>query len=175
MMPSHVDAPQSGLRSRKQQKRPKSNAWVLRAERKWIWRLQAVSHATMNVWIRLAVCAAPAVLAGTVVVAQMAQPETAPGASQAQGPFELVDPKVLRVCADPHNLPYSDTNGAGFENRIAELFAKELGKGISFTWFPNAPGFVSRTLALYKCDIIMGVRSEEHTSELQSLRHLVCR
>src|SRR5262245_39590118 len=157
MMPSHVDAPQSGLRSRKQQKRPKSNAWVLRAERKWIWRLQAVSHATMNVWIRLAVCAAPAVLAGTVVVAQMAQPETAPGASQAQGPFELVDPKVLRVCADPHNLPYSDTNGAGFENRIAELFAKELGKGISFTWFPNAPGFVSKTLAFYKCDIIMGV------------------
>jgi quinoprotein dehydrogenase-associated probable ABC transporter substrate-binding protein len=61
------------------------------------------------------------------------------------------------VCADPHNLPYSDTNGAGFENRIADLFAKELGKSISFTWFPNAPGFVSKTLALYKCDIIMGM------------------
>jgi quinoprotein dehydrogenase-associated probable ABC transporter substrate-binding protein len=91
------------------------------------------------------------------VVAQITQPETAPGASQSQGPFELVDTKVFRVCADPHNLPYSDTNGAGFENRIAELFAKELGKGISFTWFPNAPGFVSKTLALYKCDIIMGV------------------
>jgi quinoprotein dehydrogenase-associated probable ABC transporter substrate-binding protein len=91
------------------------------------------------------------------VVAQITQPETGPGASQSQGPFELVDTKVFRVCADPHNLPYSDTNGAGFENRIAELFAKELGKGISFTWFPNAPGFVSKTLALYKCDIIMGV------------------
>jgi quinoprotein dehydrogenase-associated probable ABC transporter substrate-binding protein len=111
----------------------------------------------MSVWIRLAICVAPAVLAGTVVVAQITQPETAPGASQSQGPFELVDTKVFRVCADPHNLPYSDTNGAGFENRIAELFAKELGKGISFTWFPNAPGFVSKTLALYKCDIIMGV------------------
>jgi quinoprotein dehydrogenase-associated probable ABC transporter substrate-binding protein len=111
----------------------------------------------MSVWIRLAICVAPAVLAGTVVVAQITQPETGPGASQSQGPFELVDTKVFRVCADPHNLPYSDTNGAGFENRIAELFAKELGKGISFTWFPNAPGFVSKTLALYKCDIIMGV------------------
>jgi len=111
----------------------------------------------MSIWFRLAVCVAPAVLAGTVAVAQMIQPETAPGAPQSQGPFELVDPKVFRVCADPHNLPYSDTNGAGFENRIAELFAKELGKGISFTWFPNAPGFVSKTLALYKCDIIMGV------------------
>ena len=52
---------------------------------------------------------------------------------------------------------YSDTNGAGFENKISELFAKELGKAISFTWFPNAPGFVRQTLALYKCDIIMGV------------------
>jgi quinoprotein dehydrogenase-associated probable ABC transporter substrate-binding protein len=76
---------------------------------------------------------------------------------QSQGPFELVDPKVFRVCADPHNLPYSDTNGAGFENKIAEFFAQELGKSISFTWFPNAPGFVSRTLAIYKCDIIMGM------------------
>src|SRR5262245_44691153 len=129
----------------------------------------------MKLWIRLVICTGAAVFAGTVAFAQIAPPGNAPGTPQSQGPFELVDPKVFRVCADPHNLPYSDTNGAGFENRIAELFAKELGKGISFTWFPNAPGFVSRTLALYKCDIIMGVRSEEHTSELQSLRHLVCR
>src|SRR5262245_35092488 len=129
----------------------------------------------MKLWIPLAICAGAAVFAGAMAFAQMAPPANAPGASQSQGPFELVDPKVFRVCADPHNLPYSDTTGAGFENKIAELFAKELGKGISFTWFPNATGFVSRTLALYKCDIIMGVRSEEHTSELQSLRHLVCR
>ena len=109
----------------------------------------------MKPW--LVICAGAAVFASTVAFAQMTPPANAPGASQSQGPFELVDPKVFRVCADPHNLPYSDTNGAGFENRIAELFAKELGKSISFTWFPNAPGFVSRTLALYKCDIIMGV------------------
>jgi quinoprotein dehydrogenase-associated probable ABC transporter substrate-binding protein len=93
----------------------------------------------------------------TLAFAQIAPPGTAPGVVQSQGPFELVDPKVFRVCADPHNLPYSDTNGAGFENKIAELFAQELGKSISFTWFPNAPGFVSRTLAIYKCDIIMGM------------------
>src|SRR5512133_2783860 len=98
----------------------------------------------MKPW--LVICAGAAVFASTVAFAQMTPPANAPGASQSQGPFELVDPKVFRVCADPHNLPYSDTNGAGFENRIAELFAKELGKSISFTWFPNAPGFVSRTL-----------------------------
>src|SRR5215831_2152074 len=108
-------------------------------------------------WICLAVCVAPAVLVASGASAQGGPPDAAAGAVQSQAPFELVDPKVFRVCADPHNLPYSDTNGAGFENKIAELFAQELGKSISFTWFPNAPGFVSRTLAIYKCDIIMGV------------------
>ncbi|MGC1819555.1 MAG: quinoprotein dehydrogenase-associated putative ABC transporter substrate-binding protein, partial [Pseudolabrys sp.] len=108
-------------------------------------------------WIRLAVCTAPAALVAAGASAQGRSPDAAAGAAQPQGPFELVDPKVFRVCADPHNLPYSDTTNSGFENKIAELFAKELGKNISFTWFPNAPGFVSKTLALYKCDIIMGM------------------
>lgn len=108
-------------------------------------------------WIRLAVCTAPAALVAAGASAQGRSPDAAAGVAQPQGPFELVDPKVFRVCADPHNLPYSDTTNSGFENKIAELFAKELGKNISFTWFPNAPGFVSKTLALYKCDIIMGM------------------
>jgi quinoprotein dehydrogenase-associated probable ABC transporter substrate-binding protein len=75
----------------------------------------------------------------------------------AQAPFELVDPKVFRVCGDPRNMPFSDTAGEGFENRLAELFAKALGKTVAYTWYPNAPGFVRRTLAIYKCDIIMGM------------------
>jgi quinoprotein dehydrogenase-associated probable ABC transporter substrate-binding protein len=119
---------------------------------------QAIAACGMNFWLRLMVFAVPAMLAGAGASAQIGPPaDTAPGASQSQGPFELVDPKVFRVCADPHNLPYSDANGSGFENRIAELFANELGKSISFTWYPNAPGFVSKTLTLYKCDIIMGM------------------
>jgi quinoprotein dehydrogenase-associated probable ABC transporter substrate-binding protein len=64
---------------------------------------------------------------------------------------------VFRVCGDPHNLPFSDTEGAGFENKLAELMAKALGKGVAYTWYPNAPGFVRRTLAIYKCDVIMGM------------------
>jgi quinoprotein dehydrogenase-associated probable ABC transporter substrate-binding protein len=99
----------------------------------------------------------PAMLAGGAALAQGEPPTGAPGATQSQAPFELVDPKVLRVCADPHDLPYSDTNGAGFENRIAELLASELGKSLAFTWYPNAPGFVRQTLAAYKCDLIMGM------------------
>jgi len=109
-------------------------------------------------WLGLALCAAvPVFLAGAGALAQGGPPSATSGAAQSQGPFELIDPKIFRVCADPHDMPYSDTSGAGFENRIAELLARELGKGISYTWYPNAPGFVRRTLALYKCDIIMGV------------------
>ena len=39
---------------------------------------------------------------------------------------ELVDPKTFRVCADPRNLPFSNEAGEGFENKLAELFARKL-------------------------------------------------
>ena len=42
--------------------------------------------------------------------------------------IELVDPRVLRVCADPRNLPFSDEKGSGFENKLAELFAEKCTK-----------------------------------------------
>jgi quinoprotein dehydrogenase-associated probable ABC transporter substrate-binding protein len=78
--------------------------------------------------------------------------------ARAQGPsIELIDPNVLRVCADPHNMPFSTERGEGFENRIADLLAKKLGKGISYTWHPGSPGFVRNTLGAYKCDVIMGM------------------
>jgi quinoprotein dehydrogenase-associated probable ABC transporter substrate-binding protein len=71
--------------------------------------------------------------------------------------LELVDPKILRVCADPHNMPFSTDKGEGFENKLAELFAVQLGKSLSYTWYPQAPGFVRNTLRAYKCDVVMGV------------------
>jgi quinoprotein dehydrogenase-associated probable ABC transporter substrate-binding protein len=70
--------------------------------------------------------------------------------------IELVDPKVLRVCADPRSMPFSNQNGEGFENKLAELFAQKLGKSLAYTWYPQAPGFVRNTLGAYKCDVIMG-------------------
>ena len=71
--------------------------------------------------------------------------------------LELVDPKMLRVCADPHNMPFSSESGDGFENKLAELLAGQLGKGLAYTWYPQAPGFVRNTLRAYKCDLLMGV------------------
>ncbi|MCX8280178.1 substrate-binding domain-containing protein [Phyllobacterium sp. 0TCS1.6C] len=70
---------------------------------------------------------------------------------------ELVDPNVLRVCADPSNMPFSDQSGGGFENRLADLVAAKTGrKSVSYTWYPMATGFVRNTLRSNRCDIIMG-------------------
>ena len=71
--------------------------------------------------------------------------------------IELVDPKVLRVCADPNNLPLSNDKGEGFENKIAEFLAKRLGKSLAYTFYPGATGFVRMTLMSHKCDVIMGI------------------
>jgi quinoprotein dehydrogenase-associated probable ABC transporter substrate-binding protein len=70
--------------------------------------------------------------------------------------IELVDPKVLRVCADPRNMPFSDEQGEGFENKLAELLAQKLGKSLAYVWYPQATGFVRNTLGAHKCDVIMG-------------------
>jgi quinoprotein dehydrogenase-associated probable ABC transporter substrate-binding protein len=69
---------------------------------------------------------------------------------------ELVDPKVFRVCADPRNLPFSDEAGAGFENKLAEMFAQKLGEPTSYTYYPQVIGFVRNTLNALRCDVIMG-------------------
>lgn len=70
--------------------------------------------------------------------------------------IELVDAKVLRVCADPSNLPFSNEKGEGYENKIAELLAKKLGKGLAYTFYPGSTGFVRLTLMSHKCDVIIG-------------------
>jgi mxaJ protein len=82
--------------------------------------------------------------------------------AQGQAPglgaeVELVDPHVFRVCADPNNMPFSDTKGDGFENKLAELMASKLGEPVSYTYFPQVIGFVRNTLGADRCDVVMGV------------------
>jgi quinoprotein dehydrogenase-associated probable ABC transporter substrate-binding protein len=84
-----------------------------------------------------------------------------PGGARAQasgemGSLELVDPNVFRACGDPRNLPFSNDKGEGFENKLAELFAAKLGKKLSYTYVPQATGFVRMTLGSYRCDVIIG-------------------
>ena len=65
--------------------------------------------------------------------------------------------KVLRVCADPNNLPFSDSAGAGFENRLATLIASEMRANVAYTWWAQRRGFVRNTLNAGECDVVMGV------------------
>lgn len=72
--------------------------------------------------------------------------------------------KLFKVCAPPYSLPMSDMDGSGYENRIAALFASQLGATVRYTWFPQRLGFIRATLknnetedGEYKCDVVMGV------------------
>ncbi len=72
------------------------------------------------------------------------------------GVVDLVNRKVLRVCSDPHKLPFSNEAGEGFENKIADVIADELKVPVEYTWFPDSTGFVRMTLFSKRCDLIVG-------------------
>jgi mxaJ protein len=65
--------------------------------------------------------------------------------------------RELRVCADPDNLPYSSDQLNGFENKIAEVIARDLNASVQYTWFPQRRGFIRKTLGAGKCDLVVGV------------------
>jgi mxaJ protein len=63
----------------------------------------------------------------------------------------------LRVCSDPNNLPFSNDRGEGFENRIADLLARELGTSVEYTWRAQRRGFLRYTLNAGVCDVVVGL------------------
>jgi len=87
--------------------------------------------------------------------------------------------KVLRVCADPNNMPLSNDKGEGYENKIAAAMASDFGYKIEYTYFPQRMGFVRHTLRekepnteRYKCDLIIGVpHGYDMTSTTRSYLH----
>jgi quinoprotein dehydrogenase-associated probable ABC transporter substrate-binding protein len=84
--------------------------------------------------------------------------------AHSQAPPSPAGDKVLKVCADPNNLPQSDQAGSGYENKLAEALAHDLGRKVEYTYFPQRTGFVRQTLRAqddttkqFKCDVIIGV------------------
>lgn len=75
-----------------------------------------------------------------------------PAAAQTTAP-----PGVLRVCSDPDNMPFSNENGDGFENRIARILAADLGLRLEYAWGVQYRGFLRKTLVAGACDVVMGV------------------
>jgi quinoprotein dehydrogenase-associated probable ABC transporter substrate-binding protein len=134
-----------------------------------------------------------------MAAAVAAQDAAAPGAVQGAGvqrPQDvtnaaLVDGKppqavtagggTLKVCADGHSLPQSNDRGEGYENKIAEALAHDLGKKVEYTYFPQRMGFVRNTLRArdeqtlqYKCDVIIGVpKGYDVTATTQPYMHSI--
>jgi len=99
----------------------------------------------------------------------------ATGVAQAPAPAAA----VLRVCADPGNLPLSNDRGEGYENKIAAALARDLKRRLEYTYFPQRMGFVRNTLRArdeqtheYRCDVIIGVpRGYELTATTRPYMH----
>ncbi len=67
----------------------------------------------------------------------------------------VAQPGVLRVCADPDNMPASNQKGEGYENKIAELIANEWKAKLEYAWWPVRRGFFARALNGRYCDVAM--------------------
>ena len=77
------------------------------------------------------------------------------GAAGAHG-AEPTSDALLRVCADPDNMPFSNEQGDGFENKLAALMAEKLGMRLEYSWFAEATGYVPSTMGHEACDLVMG-------------------
>ena len=87
-----------------------------------------------------------------VAIVSLALSNTVPAAAQT-----TVPPHVLRVCADPNNLPYSNERREGFENRIAELVAREMKAELRYVWWAQRRGYIRNSLRAGLCDVFIGM------------------
>jgi mxaJ protein len=80
-----------------------------------------------------------------------------PPVVRAVEPRVVTEIEPLRVCADPNNLPFTNQRGEGFENRIADLLARDLGTTVEYTWWAQRRGFLRHTLQAGRCDVVVGL------------------
>ena len=106
----------------------------------WLMRFRRAMRFTSTRWLITAALAALVLHAPT------------PGAAQSATPAH-----VLRVCADPNNLPYSNERQEGFENRIAELVAREMKAELRYVWWAQRRGYIRNSLRAGLCDLFIGM------------------
>ena len=116
-------------------------------------RISAIKGGRCSLRLALALLAAAAV--------------SMPGALAQDKPVDDAPANVLRVCQDPNNLPFSNRDQRGLENRLATLFADKLGWKLEHTWYPQRMGFIRNTLRAkvpdtdrFKCDLVTGVATD---------------
>lgn len=86
-------------------------------------------------------------------------------ATAQEEPFQK--PRALKVCDDPNNLPFSNDKGEGFENRIAQMLARNLDLPLEVFYYPQRINIVRNTIRYklpneseYRCDLLTGVPSD---------------
>lgn len=97
---------------------------------------------------------------GATVAEEIAVPALNPDEGRIGEVRRVVDDTEFKVCADPDNLPYSNMRLEGFEDKIAQLLAYDLGKKLSFTYAYNRQGFYRNTINAMRCDVIMSTTSD---------------
>jgi quinoprotein dehydrogenase-associated probable ABC transporter substrate-binding protein len=110
------------------------------------------SGSSLSFPLRLCAFAAEILLMIVTVGCETHKPEVVAATPQFTRPAG-----VLRVCADPNNLPFSNQHGEGFENKIAELLAHDMGERVEYTWWAQRRGFFRNTLKAGVCDVVIGV------------------
>ena len=95
----------------------------------------------------------PGIWRWLAAVADAPRPAQAPGLGASA---ELVDPKVFRVCADPHDLPFSDEQAKVSRTSWPNCSRSKLNEPASYTYYPQVIGFVRNTLNALRCDVVMG-------------------
>lgn len=103
-----------------------------------------------------AIVAVALLLPGRGGEAPRARPAAAPLPAAAVPPRDY---KELLVCADPNNLPFSNRQRQGFENKLVEMIAADMGKRVRYVWWAQRRGNVRETLNAGRCDVIPGVAS----------------
>lgn len=75
------------------------------------------------------------------------------------GSCNLIPQRTLTACADPNNLPFSNSSGQGFENKLAQIIASDLDSKLNYVWWAQRRGYVRNTLSERKCNFWPGVGS----------------
>ena len=61
----------------------------------------------------------------------------------------------LRVCVDPYDMPFSNNQEEGFENKIAHLVAQDLNATVINYWWPSRRGVLRNSILAGFCDVMI--------------------
>jgi len=100
------------------------------------------------------------ILAGSTYAEQPDIPSLNPDEGRIGEVRRVQDDSEFRVCADPDNMPFSNSKQEGFEDKIAEVLAKDLGKKLTYTYAYNRQGFYRNTINAMRCDVIISTTSD---------------